>query len=29
MYLVKGSGEVTVNYDSVKGGKGSKTVSLK
>jgi hypothetical protein len=29
MYIVKGSGEVTITYDSVKGGKAGKTVSLK
>lgn len=29
MLLVKGSGTVTVTYDSVKGGKASKTVALK
>jgi hypothetical protein len=29
MLLVKGSGTVTVTYDSVKGGKASKTVTLK
>lgn len=29
MYIVKGSGNVTVTYDSVKGGKGSRTISLK
>lgn len=28
MYLVKGSGEVTVKYDSVKGGAASKTLKL-
>jgi len=28
-YLVKGSGEITVIYDSVKGGKVSETISLK
>jgi hypothetical protein len=28
MYLVKGSGEVTVKYDSVKGGTASKTIKL-
>jgi hypothetical protein len=28
MYIVKGSGEVTVKYDSVKGGTASKTVKL-
>jgi len=28
MYLVKGSGEVTVKYDSVKGGTAAKTVKL-
>jgi hypothetical protein len=27
--LVKGSGSVTVTYDSVKGGKASKTIALK
>jgi hypothetical protein len=27
--LVKGSGPVTVTYDSVKGGKASRTVTLK
>ena len=27
-YLVKGSGEITVTYDSVKGGKVSKTITL-
>jgi hypothetical protein len=29
MLLVKGSGTVTVTYDSVKGGKVSKTIALK
>lgn len=29
MYLVRGSGEVTLTYDSVKGGRKSKTVTLK
>lgn len=29
MYIVKGSGDATVAYDSVKGGKASKTFSLK
>jgi hypothetical protein len=28
MYLVKGSGPITVSYDSVKGGKAAKTVKL-
>jgi hypothetical protein len=28
LYIVKGSGSVTVTYDSVKGGKAAKTVSL-
>jgi hypothetical protein len=28
MYLVKGSGEVTIKYDSVKGGQAAKTVKL-
>jgi len=28
MYIVKGSGEVTVKYDSVKGGSASKTLKL-
>jgi hypothetical protein len=28
MYLVKGSGEIKVAYDSVKGGKASKTIKL-
>jgi hypothetical protein len=28
MYLVKGSGAITVTYDSVKGGRASKTVNL-
>ncbi len=28
MYLVKGSGSITVSYDSVKGGKASKTIAL-
>jgi hypothetical protein len=29
MLLVKGSGAITVTYDSVKGGKASKTITLK
>jgi len=29
MYLVKGSGAITVAYDSVKGGKASKTIELR
>lgn len=29
MYLVRGAGEVTLTYDSVKGGRKSKTVTLK
>ena len=29
MLLVKGSGTITVTYDSVKGGKASKTITLK
>lgn len=29
MYLVKGSGDVKVKYDSVKGGEVSKTIALK
>jgi hypothetical protein len=29
MLLIKGSGTITVTYDSVKGGKASKTVTLK
>jgi hypothetical protein len=29
MYIVKGSGDVTITYDSVKGGKTGKTVRLK
>jgi hypothetical protein len=28
MYIVKGSGDVTVKYDSLKGGTASKTVKL-
>ena len=28
MYIVKGSGEVTVKYDSLKGGTAGKTVKL-
>ena len=28
-YLVKGSGNISINYDSVKGGKVSTNVSLK
>ena len=27
-YLVKGSGKLTIAYDSVKGGKVSKTITL-
>ncbi len=29
LYLVKGSGEITFSYDSVKGGKAARTVKLK